>query len=205
MTPHRGLYLILYSHSLLFDLMNKAFTREENLDDADGFEPTEVPIPRGAKNYLTPAGALRLQEELRDLKYRERPEVTKAVSLAAANGDRSENGDYIYNKKRLREIDRRLGFLSRRLESAEVVDPLLVNSDQVLFGATVRVRDEEDHEKVYSIVGVDEVDVSKGRISWMSPLGSALLKNRAGDSVQFRSPRGLQEIEIVEVCYRELP
>ena len=185
--------------------MNKAFRREEDLDEMEVFEPAESVPPPGGKNYLTPAGALRLQDELRDLKCRQRPEVTKIVSWAAANGDRSENGDYIYNKKRLREIDRRIGFLSRRLESAEVVNPLEIDSDQVLFGATVRVRDQDDQEKTYSIVGVDEVDVSRGRISWMSPLGAALLKNRAGDVVQFHSPRGVQEIEILEVCYKELP
>ena len=185
--------------------MNKAFTREDDQIEGAEFEPVQAVSAPGEKNYLTPAGAMRLQEELRDLTYRQRPEVTRTVSWAAANGDRSENGDYIYNKKRLREIDRRIGFLSRRLENAEVVDPLQVKTDQILFGATVRVSDQDENEKVYSIVGVDEVDVAKGRISWRSPLGAALLKNRAGDVVQFLSPRGQQEIEIIEVSYRELP
>jgi transcription elongation factor GreB len=127
------------------------------------------------------------------------------VSWAAGNGDRSENGDYLYGKKRLREIDKRMRFLAKRLEAAEVVDPLAIQVDYVQFGATVTLRFEDDSEKTYSIVGVDEVDVNKGRISWMSPLARALLKAKAGDYVTFHSPKGEQEVEVLAVAYRELP
>jgi len=183
--------------------MSKAFTKETD-DDLD--DDTDVaPVTPSGKNYMTPAGAKRLQDELRELRYKVRPEVTQTVAWAAGNGDRSENGDYIYGKKRLREIDRRIRFLSKRLDACEVVDPLKVNAEQVLFGATVTIRDEEDRERTYSIVGIDETDIAQGRISWISPLASALFKAREGDVVTFRSPKGPQEIEIISIRYIELP
>ncbi len=184
--------------------MSKAFTKESNGDDADEAEITAPQIPKGAKNYMTPGGVRRMQEELRDLLYRERPEVVNTVSWAAGNGDRSENGDYLYGKKRLREIDRRVRFLSKRLDLVEVVDPLAVACEQVRFGATVTIADEDDNRKTYSIVGVDEADASIGRISWASPLANALMKAKVGDVVMFRSPRGVQEIEIIEILYKTL-
>lgn len=158
------------------------------------------------KNYITPAGLEKLQKELHELKYRTRPEVTKTVAWAASNGDRSENGDYIYGKKRLREIDRRIEFLAKRIDAAEVIDPAGIKSDSVRFGATVTLRDEEDREKTYMIAGVDEADVAQGKISWRSPLGAALLKAKAkaGDYVTFQSPKGEQEVEVLRVVYRAL-
>lgn len=185
--------------------MSKAFTKEsDNESEDDAGESLAPAIPAGAKNYMTPGGVRRMQEELRDLLYRERPEVVQTVAWAAGNGDRSENGDYIYGKKRLREIDRRVRFLTRRLDFVEVVDPLAVACDQVRFGATVTICDEEDKRRTYSIVGIDEADASQGRISWASPLASALMKARAGDTVTFRSPKGVQEIEIVSIEYKNL-
>lgn len=189
--------------------MSKAFKRGDGGDDGDDGAPDDVDeaqaaaIP-GGKNYITPAGAARLRAEFRRLKYDERPEVTKTVTWAAGNGDRSENGDYLYGKKRLREIDKRLRFLAKRLEMAEVVDPLLVQSTAVQFGATVTVRYEDGRDRCFSIVGVDEVDVERGRISWQSPLARALLKAQAGDVVLFRAPGGMQELELIAVEYRAL-
>jgi len=179
--------------------MSKAFTREDD-KDGDDRPDDDQPIP-GGKNYITPAGAERLRQELKKLKYEERPEVTKTVAWAAGNGDRSENGDYLYGKKRLREIDKRMRFLAKRLEAAEIVDPLLIKVAHVQFGATVTLRLEDDSEKTYSIVGVDEVDVSRGRISWMSPLARALMKASEGDVVTFQAPGGEQEVEVVGVRY----
>ena len=185
--------------------MSKAFVKESDGDDDEvGNEPE---IPQGVKNYITPHGARKLQEELRHLKYDLRPEITKMVTWAAENGDRSENADYQYNKKKLRDIDKRMRFLGKRLDSVEVIDPLLhkeKGSDQIFFGATVVIRDEDRSEKTYSIVGLDEIDMEKGRISWISPLASALLKARVGDYVSFKSPKGLREIEVVEIRYEEL-
>ena len=154
---------------------------------------------------FTPAGAERFRQELRELKLKTRPEVTRIVSWAAGNGDRSENGDYTYNKKRLREIDKRIRFLSKRLENAQIIDPLQIKSDKVLFGATVTVLDEDDNQKIFSIVGVDEVEVPKGRISFQSPLGAALMNRKEGDYVTYKTPRGEQEVEIVKIEYIELP
>lgn len=182
--------------------MSKAFTKESDSGDLD--LGRTIVLPEG-KNYMTPGAAKALQKELQDLKFKERPEVVKVVEWAAGNGDRSENGDYIYGKKRLREIDRRIQYLVKRLESAEVVDPLEVKSDQVLFGATVSIIDENGNQKIYTIVGVDEVDVSKGKISWRSPLAGALFKARVGDVVQFNAPRGLQEIEVIGIEYKAVP
>ena len=183
--------------------MNKAFVSEKDSEEKEEGLPYVTDAPSG-RNYMTPAGARSLQDELRRLKFQERPEVVRVVEWAAGNGDRSENGDYIYGKKRLREIDRRINFLGKRLAAIEVVDPLKVKSNQVLFGATVRIRDESDREKTYSIVGIDEADAARGRISWMSPLAKALLKGREGDVVQCRSPGGVQEIEILEISYKAL-
>lgn len=185
--------------------MSKAFTKERDSDDDLDDETDLTPkIPQGGKNYITPGGAARLKDEYRELKFKERPEITKVVAWAAGNGDRSENGDYLYGKKRMREIDRRLRFLSKRIDSMEIVDPSKINSDQVLFGATVTIRDEDDIEKTYSIVGVDETDLEKGYISWISPLASALFKNRVGDIVTFRTPKGVRDVEILSIVYRAL-
>ncbi len=183
--------------------MSKAFTRDGDENNTEVDTEVDASVP-GGKNYITPAGAERLRAELRKLRYEERPEVTKTVAWAAGNGDRSENGDYLYGKKRLREIDKRMRFLAKRLEAAEVVDPLAITVDYVQFGATVNIRFEDDSERTYSIVGVDEVDVSKGRISWMSPLARALLKAREGDIVTFNSPKGQQDVEVLSVVYKEL-
>lgn len=182
------------------NVMSKAFTKESDGESDDSEPDVSASVP-GGKNYITPAGAERLREELKQLRYIERPEVTKVVAWAAGNGDRSENADYQYGKKRLREIDRRMRFLAKRLEAAEVVDPLSINADHVLFGATVTIRYEDDTERTYTIVGVDELDIEKGRISWMSPLARALMKSREGDVVTFNSPKGMQELEIVKVEY----
>jgi transcription elongation factor GreB len=180
--------------------MSKAFVKGDGDADHDNDTDVELPIP-GGKNYMTPAGAERMRQELRKLRYEERPEVTRVVSWAAGNGDRSENGDYLYGKKRLREIDKRMRFLAKRLESAEIVDPLSIQAGYVQFGATVTIRYEDDTEKTFCIVGIDEVDLSKGRISWMSPLARALMKANQGDVVTFNSPKGQQEIEVVEIMY----
>ncbi len=180
--------------------MSKAFTRDgdENAKDVEPEADAAVP---GGKNYITPAGAERLRQELRKLRHEERPEVTKTVAWAAGNGDRSENGDYLYGKKRLREIDRRMRFLAKRLEAAEIVDPLQVAVCHVQFGATVTLRYEDGSERTYSIVGIDEVDVARGRISWQAPLARALLKAQAGDVITFHSPKGPQDVEVLEVMY----
>jgi transcription elongation factor GreB len=184
--------------------MSKAFVREgDDTEKEDGSVEESARVP-GGKNYITPAGAERLRAELKKLRYEERPEVTRTVAWAAGNGDRSENGDYLYGKKRLREIDRRMRFLAKRLESAEIIDPLVVKVEHVQFGATVTVRYEDDTEKTFAIVGVDEVDVERGRISWMSPLARALMKAQEGDIVTFNSPKGQQDIEVVGVSYRAL-
>ncbi|MDC0357207.1 transcription elongation factor GreB [Oligoflexia bacterium] len=156
------------------------------------------------KNYITPRGFKKLQEELKHLKYTERPEVTEVVAWAAANGDRSENGDYIYGKKRLRQIDGRIRFLSKQLDAAEVVNPLEIDSKEVRFGATVTIRDEDGGEKTYAIVGMDEADAAQGRISWRSPLARAVLNRKVGDCIEFKSPKGEREIEIIGIQYLAL-
>ncbi len=184
--------------------MSKAFVREGDDTERDDGSVEESARVAGGKNYITPAGAERLRAELKKLRYEERPEVTRTVAWAAGNGDRSENGDYLYGKKRLREIDRRMRFLAKRLETAEIIDPLAVKVAHVQFGATVTVRYEDDTEKTFAIVGVDEVDVERGRISWMSPLARALMKAQEGDIVTFNSPKGQQDIEVVGVAYRAL-
>jgi len=183
--------------------MNKAFIREDDIAD-DEFE-LSAQLPAGGKNYITPGGYRRLKDELEMLWKVERPELVKTIAWAASNGDRSENGDYIYGKKRLREIDRRVRFLRKRLEQAEVVDPAQRSvCDQVFFGATVTVCDDRGCESSYCIVGVDEADVSRGHISWVSPLARALIKLRVGDVALLRTPAGVSELEVLTVVYREL-
>lgn len=177
---------------------------ESRHDDTDS-EETESPLPVSTKNYVTPAGFKRLKDEALHLLDKERPDLVKVVQWAASNGDRSENADYIYGKRRLREIDRRIRFLTKRLDAAVVVDPSMRDAtDQVFFGATVTVIHESGDEKTYSIVGIDEADASRGRISWISPLARALLKAREGDTVVLRTPAGKEEIEVVSVEYREI-
>ena len=183
--------------------MNKAFTKEN--DDAEEIEPEEEPTqPVGTKNYITPAGHRRLRAEFSELWEKERPKLVETIAWAAANGDRSENADYQYGKRRLREVDRRIRFLSKRLEFAEVVDNSRQEHDQVFFGATVSYADEEGTERTVSIVGIDEVDPSRGRVSWISPIAKALIKAREGDTVVLRTPAGVQNIEVLEVKYEEL-
>ncbi len=184
--------------------MNKAFVRESDGDDEEALSPS-LKLPPGSKNYITPAGHARLKEELEQLVKRERPNVVEIVAWAASNGDRSENGDYIYGKRRLREIDRRIRFLTKRLDIAEVVAPLRQgDNDQVFFGAQVTIADSGGEENTYTIVGVDEADVMRGRISWISPLARALIKSREGDSIRFQSPVGIREIDILAVVYKEI-
>ena len=183
--------------------MSKAFTREDDSDD-EALEPA-LQLPSGLKNYITPQGYRALQVELDHLWKVERPALVKTITWAASNGDRSENGDYIYGKKRLREIDRRVRFLRKRVELAEVVDPAQrKDCDQVFFGATVTVCDADGCENTYSIVGVDEADVSGGRISWVSPLARTLLKLREGDVAQLHTPTGVNELEVIRIVYCEL-
>ena len=184
--------------------MSKAFTKESDQDDAD--QDTGAPaLPAGVKNYITPAGYKRLKDEALNLLDKERPELVKVIQWAASNGDRSENADYIYGKRRLREIDRRIRFLTKRLDAAVVVDPASREaSAQVFFGATVTVANATGEEKTYSIVGIDEADVSSGRISWISPLAKALIKAQQGDSVTVRTPAGDETLEIVKVQYQAI-
>jgi transcription elongation factor GreB len=184
--------------------MNKAFTRETDADPGDDEQDHASPLPAGARNYMTPDGFARMKDELERLVQKERPELVATVAWAAGNGDRSENGDYIYGKKRLREIDRRIRFLIRRLDAAEVVDPAAhrdEGSDQVFFGATVVLRSAKDGERTVSIVGIDEIDTARGYISWVSPMARALIRAREGDTVTLSTPGGVDELEIVSVCY----
>ena len=184
--------------------MNKAFVKESDQDDDEDLGPEAVKLPSGTKNYITVEGYRRLRAELAHLMNEERPAVVQVVSWAASNGDRSENGDYLYGKKRLREIDRRMRFLTKRLEIAEVVDPAQQpNKDQVFFGATVVYSDKEGEEFRVTIVGVDEAEPLQGRISWISPVARALLKAREGDTVTLRTPAGVDELDILEVIYPE--
>lgn len=183
--------------------MSKAFTKEGDGDEDDQDVPAAVRLPPGSKNYVTRRGYDALRAELEELVKRERPKLVEIVAWAAGNGDRSENGDYIYGKKRLREIDRRIRFLIKRVENAEVVDPeMQAGNDQVFFGATVTIEDVAGgNEQTWQIVGVDEADAGNGRISWIAPLSRALLKAREGDVVRFMSPAGVREIEVLEVRY----
>jgi transcription elongation factor GreB len=182
--------------------MSKAFTKESDDGDEDDLPEEMGGLPISAKNYMTPDGFARLRGELDQLMRKERPDVVKVVSWAAGNGDRSENGDYIYGKKRLREIDRRVRYLSKRLANAEVVDPARrAKTDQVFFGATVTTANAKNAERTIKIVGVDEVDLTKGHVSWISPIAKALLKAEEGDVVKLRTPNGVEELEIVKVEY----
>jgi transcription elongation factor GreB len=183
--------------------MSKAFTKEDSGDDGDdGDEGAELQIPAGSKNYITPSGAEKLKTELKKLLTQDRPELVKVVQWAASNGDRSENGDYLYGKRKLREYDRRIRFLSKRIERFEVVNPAEQKSDKILFGATVTVSDEDEVKKTYQIVGIDETDPKIGKVSWISPIARALMNNRAGDTVTLRTPLGEKELEIVNVSYK---
>ena len=187
--------------------MSKAFTREDDVPEEDfGDDEDANPIPPGSKNYLTPGGWRRMRDEVQWLVNSERPQVTSVVSWAAKLGDRSENADYQYGKKRLREIDRRIRYLTRRLEAAEVVDPATrEETDQVFFGATVTYADRKGEEHTIAIVGIDEMDPANHYVSWISPIARALIKCREGDTVTLRTPGGDEELEIVEVRYQAIP
>ena len=181
--------------------MSKAFVKEDD-PEAELPEDDAPALPAGIKNYMTPSGHRRMQAELHQLLREERPKTVEIVSWAAGNGDRSENGDYIYGKKRLREIDRRIRFLSKRLEAAEVVDPARqTRHDQVFFGATVTYAGPHGAEKTVTIVGIDEADLDRGQVSWISPIARALLKAHEGDVVALHTPTGVEEIEVIEIRY----
>jgi len=181
--------------------MSKAFVRESE-DDDEAPEPEPGPPP--AKNYISPTGYARLKAELKQLVEVERPEVVRTVSWAAKNGDRSENGDYLYGKKRLREIDRRVRFLIKRLEAAEVVDSAGRDSDQIFFGSSIRIKTRDGEVRTVTIVGIDETDTAKHRVSWISPVARALIKAREGDKVLLKTPGGIEELEILEVRYNNI-
>jgi transcription elongation factor GreB len=187
--------------------MSKAFTREDdNAPEEDLDIEEENPIPAGSKNYLTPLGWRRMRDELTWLVKTERPNVTSVVSWAAKLGDRSENADYQYGKKRLREIDRRIRYLTKRLEAAEVVDPATrEDTDQIFFGATVTYSKSSGGEETIRIVGIDETDLPNNYVSWISPIARALIKAREGDTVNLRTPGGDEELEILEVRYEQIP
>ena len=180
-------------------IMSKAFTKETDSDDDDLVLP---PLPVGGKNYMTPAGYARMRDELLNLMDVERPKVVEAVYWAASNGDRSENGDYIYGKKRLREIDRRIRFLTQRLEIAEITDPSVHHGkDQVFFGSTVSYEDDADLVRSITILGIDEADTLAGQVSWVSPVARALLKARVGDEVNLLTPDGVRVLHVISVNY----
>ncbi|MRD46043.1 transcription elongation factor GreB [Caenimonas koreensis DSM 17982] len=182
--------------------MSKAFTRETDTADDDDDLDGAPALPAGTRNYITPGGYARLRAELLTLIDDDRPKVVEAVHWAAKNGDRSENGDYIYGKKRLREIDKRIRFLTKRLEIAEIADPSVHHGqDQVFFGATVTYADEAGLERTVTILGIDEADTLSGQVSWISPIARALLKSREGDVVKLVTPAGAQEIEVLKVAY----
>jgi transcription elongation factor GreB len=181
-------------------MMNKAFIKETEQDDDQEFAAPE--IPAGVKNYMTPEGYQAMKSELLHLIDVDRPEVVNIVHWAASNGDRSENGDYIYGKRRLREIDRRIYFLTKRLDLAEVFDPRIHHgSDQVFFGATVVYENQHGVQTTITIVGVDEFDPLKGKISWISPVARALIKARAGDTISLKTPSGVDELTILQVDF----
>lgn len=181
--------------------MSKAFTKENDDGPEDDLDSPDSAIPKGTKNYITPAGADRMKAELKKLLHHDRPEVVRTVQWAASNGDRSENGDYIYGKRRLREIDRRIRFLSKRLETVEIVDPAKQTAERVLFGATVLVADEEGAEKSFQIVGIDETDPSNGKVSWISPVAKSLMSAKVGDVVTLKTPQGERELEVLKIQY----
>ena len=183
--------------------MNKAFVPEADTDDEE--VESAKPLPAGLKNYITPAGYRRLQDEFKQLWEIERPALVQTITWAASNGDRSENGDYIYGKKRLREIDRRIRFLSKRLEASLVVDPTTrTECEQVFFGATVTVEHGDGSQRIYSIVGVDEASAAHGLISWVSPLARALLKAREDDEIRLQLPDGVEDLLVLAIEYREI-
>jgi len=181
--------------------MSKAFTKES--DDADDDEAPQLPaLPPGSKNYMTPPGYARMRDELLDLIDNERPKVVEVVHWAASNGDRSENGDYLYGKKRLREIDRRIRFLTQRLELAQVIDPSVHHGNtQVFFGATVTYADESGQERTIRIMGIDEANSAQGEVSWISPIARTLLKARQGDALRLVMPDRVGDIEVLRVSY----
>jgi transcription elongation factor GreB len=181
--------------------MSKAFTKETDADDhADG-APLQ-PVVAGNKNYISPTGYTRLRDELLDLMDNQRPQVVEAVHWAAKNGDRSENGDYIYGKKRLREIDRRIHFLTRRLDIAEITEPSVHHGcEQVFFGATVTYGDDTGMQSTVTILGIDEVDSTKGQVSWISPIARALLKAHLDDVVRLVTPSGSHEVQVLHISY----
>ena len=181
--------------------MSKAFTRESDDDEEAGLDDESGP-PVPAQNYITPAGYRRLNDELSRLWETDRPKLVETITWAASNGDRSENGDYIYGKRKLREIDRRIRFLSKRIDRAVVVDNAAARDrSQVFFGATVTVADEDGHERTVTIVGVDELDPARGRVSWVSPIAKSLLNAKVGDTVTLRTPKGPEQLEIVAIRY----
>ncbi len=188
--------------------MSKAFTKESEHDDDDDAFPAALAVPAGSKNYITPNGHKRLNAELLHLLDVERPQMTAVVSWAAKNGDRSENGDYLYGKKRLREIDRRIRFLNKRIDNAEIVDPLAPRepdaAERVFFGATVTYAELGGAEKTISIVGLDELDLARNYITWISPLARTLIKAREGDTVLLRAPAGNTELEVIAVVYQAI-
>lgn len=180
--------------------MSKAFTKESDREQGDA-ENADA-LPANGKNYVTPAGLAALEDEFRKLLYEERPKVVGIVSWAAGNGDRSENGDYIYGKRRLREIDRRVRYLTKRIESAEVVDPeRQKNLDQVFFGATVEYARKDNTQQKATIVGIDEADLANRKISWLSPVARALMKAHVGDVIELRTPSGAETIEVLSIKY----
>lgn len=197
--------------------MSKAFVNEDAESDAgEDLDPDAAAeaaddaaegqaLPKGARNYITVQGLDRLKAELHELLTVERPRLVETVAWAAGNGDRSENADYIYGKRRLREIDRRIRFLNGRLDLAEVVDPPTQKGDKVLFGATVTVKDENESLRVYRIVGVDETEIKAGKVSWRSPIGQALLQASVGDVVVLKTPKGEEELELIKLEYVAIP
>lgn len=183
--------------------MSKAFVKETDMAEDDAPE-SGATLPAGARNYMTPQGFAAMQEELKRLVRQERPKVVETVAWAAGNGDRSENGDYIYGKQRLREIDRRLRYLTQRLETAQVVDPAQqTRRDQVFFGATVTYATESGAQKAVTIVGVDEASADAKRVSWIAPIARALLKARRGDVVEIDTPGGIETLEVIAIAYPE--
>jgi transcription elongation factor GreB len=182
--------------------MSKAFVNENaDVPEADDELDEGPSLPQGKKNYITALGLQRLKDELHELLNNERPKVVEVVAWAASNGDRSENADYQYGKRRLREIDRRIRFLNKRIDAAEVVEPTQQQGKKILFGATVTVLDEDDNERTYKIVGIDETDAKTGKVSWISPVGQALLQANEGDAVTLRTPTKTEELEITKVRY----
>ena len=201
MATNQGVVGSIPASRTIYHLMNKAFTRETSSEDEDD-ESLAPALPTGTKNYMTPQGYDRMRSELLQLIDDERPKVVEIVHWAASNGDRSENGDYIYGKKRLREIDRRIRFLTKRLELASVSDPSVHHgNDQIFFGATVTYEDLQGQATTVTILGIDEADSLKGQVSWVSPIARALLKSRVGDVVKLQTPKGVQDIEVVQVSY----